>query len=153
MRVLEGEKPVRGKFMESMLVLIAVVFLVMSIVIYVKKDESQGAKALSLTEDNRDVVSSVESQVNKLREENKNFAGNMTTAIGDLVGRVRSLEEANKNINVNLKEPVTFNVVYKEKAIHPGVAGALPEVPPQISGKKSKTPMSDRAGLKARDNN
>jgi hypothetical protein len=147
MKMLEKEKSMRGKFMESMLILIAVIFLVMSIVIYVKKDESQGAKALNLTEDNRDVLTGVEEQINKLKEEQKNFVGNITTATGDLVGRVRSLEEANKNINVNLKEPVTFNVVYKEKVIHPGVAGALPEIPPQISGKK--TPMLRRA----KDNN
>lgn len=40
-------------------------------------------------------------------------------------------------LNVHLKEPVSVNVVYTERE------GT--KVPPQIDGKKSKTPLMDRA--------
>lgn len=39
-------------------------------------------------------------------------------------------------LNVHLKDPVSVNVVYTEREA---------KVPPQIEGKKSKTPLMDRA--------
>lgn len=129
----------RGKFVEGLMLLVAVVFLVLAVFVYIKKDDVQFKKYADTADDVKANMSSVESQQFKLKEEQKNFVANTTTALGDLVGRVKALEEksGDKNINLNLKEPVRFSVVYKT---------VLPEAPATIKP-KSKTPLLEKAGV------
>lgn len=147
----------RGKFVEGLLVLVAAVFLVVSIIIYQRKDETEGSKALDVATTTQGSINTVKAEQKKIEDEQKTFAETTVTMLADLNKRLDEVEKkpaptqvasVPQNINLHLKEPVTFNVMYHDKP------KALPEViPPQISGKKSKTPLSDKAGLHPRENN
>lgn len=127
----------KGFGVEAILFVASLVLCLVCAIAWIKRDDSAFKRMADTADDVKINVSSVESQQFKLKEEQQNFVANTTTALGDLVGRVKALEErsGDKNINLNLKEPVRFSVVYKT---------VLPELPTSI---KSKTPLLDKSGV------
>lgn len=151
MKITEGEELVRGNFMSGMLVLIAVILFVAAYAVYENKDQTEGARFAKRADDLLTNVSNVEAQQHKLFEENKAFSNAVLTLLNDVTARVVALEKPKielpktENVNVHLKEPVTFKVVYE------GVKGNFMQgIPPQISGKNS---LLHKAGITSKENN
>lgn len=144
----------KGGFVPALLVLVAAVFLIVSLVIYFQKDETQGAKALDvasgaqsqLTEINNSMkklvqdIGSIDEGTKKLAEDQKAYAGAMTPMIADLEKRLSVLEKRpHDHLKLSLTEPIQVSIVERYK---------IPD-PPQLTGAKnkptSKTPLFDRA--------
>jgi regulator of replication initiation timing len=116
---------------------------------YIKRDDGEAQVITDIKAQNADL----KKEVAKMVEENKVSLDANVTLLADLNKRVEEIEKRpepeDQNINLHLKEPVTFNVVYHEKSKPQEPKPVLPEIPPQLSGKKSsKTPMLDRANIK-----
>ncbi len=136
------------KTMELVLFIAALVLCVVTGFVYLKREDTDYKKFSVASEDLRGSVRSVEDEQLKTKDDQKTFASQTVAMLNDLNNRVKTVEDnlesikdQKKDVNLNLKTPVTFQLVYKnEKQV-------LPEVPPQISGKKTKTPLLDKVGI------
>ena len=129
--------------MEGLLLFVGAMFFVLTLVIYAKRDDSEGVKAFSMSNETKDLVSVIESNQKQIKEELKVTAISQEAIMSDLQKRIDVLEKAPKAISVKL-EGVDVNIVEKAKMT------VLPP-PPVGLDKKSKLPLSKRAGL-LRDN-
>lgn len=151
MKLLNGENQMKRKWgIEMILFIASVVLCVVAAIGYIKRDDGEAQVITDIKAANADL----KKEVAKMIEENKVSLETNVTLLSDLNKRVEEIEKRpepeDQNINLHLKEPVTFNVVYHEKPKAAEVPkNIIPEVPPQISGKKSsKTPLLDKVNIK-----
>ena len=126
-------------FMEGIILFVAVIFLILAMFIYLRRDDTESKIFSEAAKSFKGSINAVESESSKLILEQKNFAANTVTALADLTGRIAKLEQRqSQDVNFNLKEPVNFNVTYKNVLPNPPI--------------KSKTPLLDKAGIRPRLN-
>lgn len=150
--MLEGEKKMPN---EGMVLLVAAIFFVLSFYFFVTRDKSSGARTEEAIGGVKSTLTSVESNQNQMREENKAVANAFAESISNLQMRLETIEKRplESTINVHVPpfkmEPIQVNVVEKEKPVF-SYPTATPIAKPRI---KNGSPLSKRAGLIPKDNN
>lgn len=124
--------------MELILFIASFCLMIISGALYLSRDDSAGARSENIIKDIRSQVDAVQKLVLELGDRHSNFSQNVTTALGDVVGRVKTLEERKQleNVNLHLFNPLQIEIVNKpvNKLVNKLVS-------------KSKTPLLDRAGI------
>lgn len=144
----------KGKFVAFVVLVCSIAFFlcVMSVIIYLRWENTDFKRFAEAEGDIRGSVSSVQEQANKTMTAQAEFATKTVELLADLSRRLDELSEkvghkqsANQNVHLTLTEPLQIELVYRKKET------VQPYVPPQIHGQQppapSRTPMSDKAGL------
>lgn len=135
--------------MEGVLFLCSLALCVVTGVLFFKFEAKDYKQATAAVDDVKGDVTAVENLQKKYVEEQKAFAITTVDMLADLNKRLREMEtkkQEPREINLNLKEPVRFQVVYK--TIQQPIPPRIPD-PPQFTGKKAttKTPLLDKVGI------
>lgn len=139
MEMLQNKKGRSMNGVDGLIILVAVLFAVLCFLIVEKRNETRGARALEISSDTKDLVGTLETNQNQMREELKRTALAQEAIMTDLKNRVDNLEKRPQSLKV---EPIQVSVVERQ---------VLPAPPPQITGGKGKKPKSLLE--RARENN
>lgn len=161
LRLIEGENMRKGRFMEGMILLTAVIFMGLASYIYLKKDDTEAKRYADKANDAKLAVDALDVKiltyqdivnqlVEKLRIENKAVENANMALLNDLNHRIAIVEKTQdtpKNVNVNFPEPIKVSVVYRQAEKKP----LLPTIPSPHSGGSTGTEISksllQRAGV------
>lgn len=144
LKVIEGEKMRKGKFVEGVFLLAACVLLCLGIFVYIKKDDTESKRYADKADEAKLAVDALDTKiqgyqdtvnllVEKIRTENKAVTDANVALLNDLnhrVGRIEKTSDTPQNVNVNFPEPIKVNVVYRQAEKKP----LLPTIPSPHSG-------------------
>jgi hypothetical protein len=163
LRVIEGEKMRKGKFVEGIFLLAACVLLCLGIFVYLKKDDSEAKRYADKADEAKLAVDALDGKItgyqdtvvqliDKLKAENKAVTDANMALFNDLnhrVGRIETTSDTPKNLNLSFAEPLKVSVVYREAKMKPKplIPGVLPDAPFSKPSVNPHPSLLERAGV------
>jgi hypothetical protein len=144
LKVLEGEKMRKGRFVEGNLVIACCVLLGLSVFIYLNKEDTEAKRGADNINDVKLAVKALDGKITeyqdtttqyieKLRTENKAVTEANIALLNDLnhrVGRMEKTSDTPKNVNVSFAEPLKVSVVYRQATKKPLIpTRPIPDAP------------------------